>query len=137
MSLAKIVEIRVHGVSGTPASASLGTSPELLESERAPEIELWRLARHDSVVAVEGDGAPTTVELEQLAYRWARLTSGKNRYALWLLLLPYTLVNVAGWMLPARVRADITASTDDGRPIRSAALRRRCWMSPSGRPVGR
>lgn len=33
-------------------------------------------------------------------YHWSPLTSGSRSFALWPLLLPFTLVNVAGWMGP-------------------------------------
>ncbi|MDX1450202.1 MAG: hypothetical protein R3246_14200, partial [Acidimicrobiia bacterium] len=32
------------------------------------------------------------------AYEWGRLTSGSRASALWWILFPFTLVNVAGWM---------------------------------------
>ena len=35
-----------------------------------------------------------------LAYRWASQTSGTAASALWLLLVPYMLLNLAGWALP-------------------------------------
>ena len=37
---------------------------------------------------------------EVLLYHWAPLTSGSRSFAAWPLLLPFTLVNVAGWMAP-------------------------------------
>ncbi len=33
-------------------------------------------------------------------YHWSPLTSGSRSFALWPLLLPFTLLNVAGWMAP-------------------------------------
>ncbi len=33
-------------------------------------------------------------------YHWSPVTSGSRSFAVWPLLLPYTLVNVAGWMAP-------------------------------------
>jgi hypothetical protein len=112
----KIIEIRVHGVSGTPPNAALGTQPWPVTGPRAPDIEVWRHPQRTlSMDLGEGSDA-RRVDLDQIAYRWARLTSGKRRYALWLLLLPYTLVNVAGWMLPSRVRPNRELVTAPDRP---------------------
>ncbi len=38
-------------------------------------------------------------------YHWSPLTSGSRSFALWPLLLPFTLVNVAGWMGPPGPRS--------------------------------
>ncbi len=43
--------------------------------------------------AIDGDG-------RLLAYRWASQTSGSASSAMWVLLLPYMFVNLAGWALP-------------------------------------
>lgn len=78
-----IIEIRVHGVSGTPASDMLGGPVE-----RVPDVpgDVWRRAdREDGVRAV----------------RWSNLTSGSPVSALWLTLLPYMMLNLAGWALPS------------------------------------
>jgi len=83
-----LYEIRVHGVSGTPPAAML----------QVP-----------TVVRVAGDAAagfyqPATASTARPdpqpgdlveAYSWSGLTSGGKWRALWLLLLPYMLVNVA------------------------------------------
>jgi hypothetical protein len=49
------------------------------------------------VPAATGDGAPPVQE----AYVWCNLTSGNGSRALWLLLLPFMVVNLAHWMRPA------------------------------------
>ncbi|MGF1666031.1 MAG: hypothetical protein ACFCVC_07125 [Acidimicrobiia bacterium] len=78
----RLIEIRVHGVSGT--------SPEdMLEgpAEQVPGIpgDVWKRSdREDGVRAV----------------RWSNLTSGSPISALWLTLLPYMMLNLAGWALP-------------------------------------
>jgi hypothetical protein len=83
-------EIRVHGVGGSSPGSILGLGsdteadvvtfgdrtvvcrrPRDLDDEYAPEIE---------------------------GYVWSGLTSGSSLQPFWLLLLPFTLVNVAGWM---------------------------------------
>jgi len=85
-------ELRVHGVSGSPAE-------EVLD--------------RPLIVQVAGDGGagffrprteygatlgPGGARLE--AYRWGNLTSGAAARAFWLLLLPFTLANVAMWLRP-------------------------------------
>jgi hypothetical protein len=90
-------ELRVHGVSGTP-----------------PE----RMLCHPSVIRIAGDDVagfyrrwwsrrPPYREDEsdrdarrQEAYAWGGLTAGSKFRALWLLLLPFMLVNVAFFMVP-------------------------------------
>ena len=100
-----VVELRTHGVSGTPPESMLET---------------------DSVVAVDNDeykrffqessgGNPKVADPFQHpvmidgtehrrlreAYHWGGMTSGGFMQALWALLLPFSLVNLAQWMLPA------------------------------------
>lgn len=110
--MTRITEIRVHGVSGTSPASMLKSrpvlgevrpggpsfreerrpgSPEKREKGRAP-IEVW-------------DPAPPPSDIDRLdvmAYNWSRLTSGRRRHAFWVLLMPYTFINVGGWMLPKR-----------------------------------
>jgi hypothetical protein len=91
---ARPIELRVHGVSGTAAEDMLD--------------------RH-IIGRVAGDGAagfyrprseygeastigPGGTKLE--AYRWGSLTAGTASRAFWLLLLPFTLANVAMWLRP-------------------------------------
>lgn len=82
-----VVELRVHGVGGTPAVNLLGvTGP--------PEIVRVAGGRSDAFYARV---AQPNVE----GYAWGALTSGRPSQILWLLLLPFTLVNLGGWMLPA------------------------------------
>lgn len=80
-----LIEMRVHGVSGTPPDIMLGTAPVVLEDRG--DTRIFR-------------PAPAYGGLR--AYQWSSLTSGSPRKALWLLLVPYMLLNVAGWALPPR-----------------------------------
>ena len=88
-------ELRVHGVSGTPADQMLDHPAELVKQVAGgSKAGFWRRwypggTTHDQ---------PDSQHLE--AYAWGRLTSGPATRALWLILLPFTLVNVAHWMLP-------------------------------------
>lgn len=79
------IELRIHGVSGTPADQVIGGSSvpdDRFDSDPATTLRL-----------ADGDG-------RLLAYRWASQTSGSPSSALWLLLVPYMLLNLAGWALP-------------------------------------
>lgn len=44
-------------------------------------------------------------EVDVVAFHWGGLTAGSWKTAFWVLLAPFMLANVAGWMLPARNRA--------------------------------
>ncbi|MGB8650666.1 MAG: hypothetical protein WCD35_08380 [Mycobacteriales bacterium] len=79
-----VTELRVHGVGGSSPEHVLGSGPARL---------------------VAGDGQSgfyrgTDPTLE--AYSWGSLTSGSAARALWLLMLPFTLVNASFWMGPRR-----------------------------------
>ena len=74
----------MHGVGGTTGAALLG-----LDDENEPVLVaqggrtfFWR--------------RPTEPRIE--GYVWGGLTSGSRLQPLWILLLPFTLLNVAGWM---------------------------------------
>jgi hypothetical protein len=99
----EVTELRVHGVGGT--------SPQALLDDLAPEqVGGDRLAgfyRTAGLAPAEPDGrAARRVE----AYSWGGLTSQSDVRVLWLLLLPFMLANLAGWMY----RGPVTA-TADGR----------------------
>jgi hypothetical protein len=80
-------ELRIHGVGGSPGEKLLGLS--------SPD---------EAVVVGEGLG---TVFLARRrdpdveGFDWGGLTSGSVWQPFWVLLLPFTLVNVAGWGHPA------------------------------------
>lgn len=58
------------------------------------------------------------------AYCWSNLTSGNGSRALWLLLLPFMVVNLAHWMRP----------TARGAPARYSSTAYSCGSSPSVSP---
>lgn len=83
-------EIRVHGVAGTPPEAMLDTDPIIAKGEKVPGdpkyIKLFR--------------APPVGE-NLRAYHWGGMTAEDKLNALWLLLLPFALANVAGFAVSA------------------------------------
>lgn len=81
-----VVELRIHGVSGTPPELLLKATP--IRVAGSPKSGFYRTR--------VGETAQGLIE----AYSWGGLTSGSRASALWLLLLPFALVNVGGWMLP-------------------------------------
>lgn len=94
-----VVELRVHGVSGTPPEALLGCPAEFLD-QRAGDKSAGFYRRQpwiDDAQRTEGGSAwHRVVE----AYSWGGLTSGRASRAVWLLFLPFIFINLAHWMLP-------------------------------------
>jgi hypothetical protein len=92
------VELRVHGVSGTPPEALLKTPAVLVAG--TPTAGFHRQYPSSEPMTAESPGV-------REGYAWGGLTSGSRiTSALRLLLLPFSLVNVAGWMLPGATAAD-------------------------------
>ena len=109
-SRGNVVELRVHGVSGTPPE-------ELLDRQLVRQVagdatagfyrprlrEEWRDRPGNEP---ETDSEPYSTGSEQFppplleGYSWGGLTSGSPSRALWLVLLPFTLINVAPRMRP-------------------------------------
>lgn len=80
-------ELRVHGVGGSHGARMLGfDSP------------------HDAVVVAEGIGGTSVLarrtDPSVESYDWGNLTSGTGSKPFWVFLLPFTLINLAGWMHP-------------------------------------
>lgn len=105
-----LTELRIHGAGATPISEMLD-SPVYVrvagddtagfyrvpDSDRIkdPDEGDPRRAAHD---LTGPDGEPGQVE----AYYWGKFSSGGGWRAFWILLLPFALVNVAGWFAPRR-----------------------------------
>ena len=88
-------ELRVHGVSGTPPES-------MLLHPHAHLVAGNRLAGFYRRAWEAESTAEDTGDRRLEAYSWGGLTSGDNRRALWLLLLPFMLLNVAFYMTPSR-----------------------------------
>ncbi|WRZ94567.1 hypothetical protein OHB54_39310 [Streptomyces sp. NBC_01007] len=91
------LELLVHGVGGT-------TPEEMLNDPRTVRITGDATAavfrRADDTDAEERPGDHLGEPVRE-AYVWCNLTSGNGARALWLLLLPFMVVNLAHWMRPA------------------------------------
>src|SRR5579859_2922193 len=86
------IELRVHGVSGSPIE-------EILDRPWAGQVagdgDSGFYRPRSEIGGTTGPGGAT---LE--GYRWGSLTSGAAARALWLLLLPFMTANVAIWLRP-------------------------------------
>ncbi len=86
-----ITEIRVHGVGGTSPATMLGRS-DVVQVAGDEISGFYRVADRRGSRSVE-------------AYSWGGLTARSATRALWTLLLPFSLINIAGWMIePVRER---------------------------------
>lgn len=100
------VELRVHGVSGTPPEELLDR-PHVLQVDGDERSRFFHAVDSAGRVLAADDGH--AVE----GFHWGRYTSGSWIKAFWLILLPFGLVNASAFMLPAPHDAD-------GAPIRFA-----------------
>jgi hypothetical protein len=78
-----VTELLVHGVGGESAEDTLH------------EPHPWRVAGDATAGFYRG---PDVRGRHRESYSWGGLTSGRASRALWLLLLPFALANLAGWM---------------------------------------
>lgn len=91
------LELLVHGVGGTTPENMLG-DPRTVRVTGDDTAAVFRRAEdaEDAECRDEARDGPV-----QEAYVWCNLTSGDSSRALWLLLLPFMVVNLAHWMRPA------------------------------------
>ena len=93
-----IVELRIHGVSGTPPESMLRSSlDEVLAADDVRQVagdELTGFYRVASAVRT-----PDPLHVVE-AYNWGQLTSGTWKKSLWLVLVPFGLLNASHFMLP-------------------------------------
>lgn len=106
----RIIELRVHGVSGTP--------PESLPDDPHPHQvagdDVARFFRRSEPIGTQSGARTRDVE----AFHWGRLTAGSPSRALWLLLAPFAIVNLARFtlLLPKATTMD---GIDSDRTMRS------------------
>lgn len=97
----KVVELRVHGIMGTTAaglvdaSCAVDVAGDGVGRVVRPADRLLRPAPGPMLRAC-GRSTPRTVE----GYQWSGMTSGGWSKSIWALLFPFSLVNLAHWMLP-------------------------------------
>lgn len=92
-------ELRIHGVAGSSAESMLGLTARL------SVVDVRRPVTPDGVEPQPGDISvwrPPHVEPHLRAWSWGSLTSGRWYQAFYLLLLPFMIANLAGWMLVVR-----------------------------------
>ncbi|GAA4791231.1 hypothetical protein [Streptomyces ziwulingensis] len=98
------LELLVHGVGGT-------TPEQMLDDPRTVRItgdDTAAVFRRADDVDAESRPGERRGEPVPEAYVWCNLTSGNGTRALWLLLLPFMVVNLAHWMRPATPGRDRT-----------------------------
>ncbi len=96
------LELLVHGVGGATPEEMLGDP----RTVRVTGDEIAAVYRREDDVNAERHPEDYQDKPVPEAYVWSNLTSGNGSRALWLLLLPFMVVNLAHWMRPsARQRA--------------------------------
>src|SRR5690349_1337952 len=101
------IELRVHGVSGTPPE-SLLDRPLVTQVGGDAIAGFYRPRLHeertDDRPTPFAPARPKAPGME--GYNWGGLTSGSPGRALWLFLLPFTLINIAPRARPVPDRPD-------------------------------
>lgn len=99
-----IRELRVHGVSGTPPRNMLYTDPLVAVIDLPPDFGVDKYVR-----VYELPGERLGVGPNVTAFHWGGLTSGSWLTALWVLLLPFSFANIAGWTARQRAPSQINS----------------------------
>jgi hypothetical protein len=94
------LELLVHGVGGTTPQRMLG-DPHTVRMCGDETAGMYRRAADADAERHPEEYAGRAVTE---GYCWSNLTSGKASRALWLLLLPFMVVNLAHWMRPTSAR---------------------------------
>jgi hypothetical protein len=91
----RVVELRVHGVSGTPPTAMLGDpAPRQVAGDDSARV-FRRTSLLRTLPKEDSSSESRVVE----AFHWGRFTAGSGTRALWLLLAPFAVLNVARYAL--------------------------------------
>ncbi|GHB02448.1 TMEM165/GDT1 family protein [Streptomyces chryseus] len=99
------LELLVHGVGGTTPQEMLG-DPRTVRITGDETAAVYRRAEDVEADRTTGPGGQVPAGDEARdrpvpeAYVWCNLTSGNGARALWLLLLPFMVANLAHWMQP-------------------------------------
>ncbi|MGW5918508.1 hypothetical protein ACWFPY_05910 [Nocardia fluminea] len=117
MTVESVVQLRIHGVSGTPPEAMLRYPTELIDRVSG-DSSAGTYRRRDNSATDTATDPCRNVE----AYSWGALTSGKASRGLWLLFLPFILINLAHWMVPPAKAGSWTAMTATRASVRLLRL---------------
>ncbi|MCP3976216.1 MAG: hypothetical protein GY720_17170, partial [bacterium] len=107
-NLAEPTELRIHGVGGAAPESMLNDEAFLVAGNETSGFYRVDAGNHDPVAS------------HAEAYSWGGLTSGGGflqtlRKSLWIVLLPYAMINAAGWMLTGKKEeAEAVADSKDG-----------------------
>lgn len=93
-----VVEIRIHGVSGTPPAELLDR--QVVTAVAGDQSAGFYQPAVDSQRRDRPHGSPRNRGPWLEAFSWAGLTSGSASRALWILLLPFGLINIAPYAVP-------------------------------------
>ncbi|MEU9147961.1 hypothetical protein [Streptomyces sp. NPDC048349] len=96
------LELLVHGVAGASPAELLGDPRTVRVTGDSTAAVFRRTEDADAEARPERYAGRPVPE----AYCWSRLTSGNGARALWLLLLPFMVANLAHWARPAAPAAD-------------------------------
>lgn len=110
MDVTQVVELRIHGVGGPQGPKILGyTSETDVVTEPAFTTASGAQVPADANSRFLRPVVPDTTGPVE-AYEWGKLTTGSLLKSLWIVFLPFTLLNVGGWARascgqPGRTRA--------------------------------
>src|SRR5258707_12679752 len=96
MAVDSVIQLRVHGVSGTPPEAMLHYPPELID-QVSGDSAAGTYRRRDNAATDASNDPGRNIE----SYSCGAFTSRKASRGLWLLVRPFILINLDTWIVPA------------------------------------